>query len=164
MIALVAANDPKPKQTRNKKKIRKKRYKGNPENNSLKKAWQDPEYRAKHLARLKAGLPGAGRPPGVPDGMSQKTYLKLKAAADIKTQKVMKAMTKIFEADNDVAKKAIETAVNILNLPGAHQLRLQAAKTLLDFTQRKPVTASELNLKTAENFLDELASQEDNDK
>lgn len=156
--------EPKPKRKITKKKIRKMRYKGNPENAYFKRAWKDPEFAAKQRERLSKPIEGRGRVAGQPDGMRLKQFLKLKEAALVKKEKVLKAMAKKFEADNDIAQKALDTAVEILLLPGANQIRLQAAKTLLEYTQRKPVVANEVNLKTAEAFLDELAEEGDSDK
>jgi hypothetical protein len=73
------------------------------------------------------------------------------------------AERKIFEPDNDVAEKAIETCVKILSIPGEERTRLQAAKTLLEFTQKKPVAANEVTLKRAEEFLDAIAKDENID-
>lgn len=67
---------------------------------------------------------------------------------------------KVFEADNDKAKDAIEAAVQIMNQKGEDRTRLQAAKTILEFTQRKPVAASEVTLNKAEAFLDAIAKDE----
>ena len=63
-----------------------------------------------------------------------------------------------FIADNDKAHKALETVVAILEIPGASMLKLQAAKTLLEYTQKKPVTASAVTLATAESFLDSIVN------
>ena len=106
-----------------------------------------------------------GRPHGLPDGFSKKQYAPIKEAGLLKAKKVMAHMAANdkFIADNDVAHKAIGTAVEILCLQGAHQLRLQAAKVLLDFTQRKPVTVSETTLKTAEAFLDDIVNDSPTD-
>lgn len=132
----------------------------------MKKRFDDPEYKAKMLAIFsKKNKPGAGRPSGLPDGFSQKQYAPIKEAGLLKAKKVMELMAQNdkFIPDNEVAHKAIGTAVEILCLQGAHQLRLQAAKVLLDFTQRKPVTVSETTLKTAEAFLDDIVNDSPTD-
>lgn len=127
-----------------------------------KKRFEDPEYKAKMMAIFCAKKPNAGRTLGLPDGFSKKQYAPIKAAGLLKAKKVMEHMAQNdkFIADNEVAHKAIATAVEILCLEGAHQLRLQAAKVLLDFTQRKPVTVSETTLKTAEAFLDDIVAND----
>lgn len=124
--------------------------------------WADPIWAAKQRERLKKGNPGAGRPPGLPDGMRHHEFLKLKALADIKTQKVMAYMSRDtdFDPDNKIADAAIKVCVEILNLPGANTIRMAAAKTLLEYTQKKPQTASAITLKTAETFLDEIVAND----
>ena len=105
----------------------------------------------------------SGRIRGQPDGMPLKEFRELEASAKIKTKKVMEILSKHkeFEPDNKVANAAIEVAVEILNLPGNTSTRLAAAKTLLEYTQRKPVVANETTLKNAEAFLDDLIKDED---
>lgn len=61
---------------------------------------------------------------------------------------------KIFQADNDVAEESVKTLVEILRLPGAEKDRISAAKTLLEYTQRKPAAYSEVTLNKAESFLE----------
>lgn len=60
----------------------------------------------------------------------------------------------IFSADNDVANEAIHEVLVILRNPASAKDKLTAAKTLLEYTQRKPVAASELTLNKAEDFLE----------
>lgn len=71
----------------------------------------------------------------------------------------------IWKADNDVASKAMQTAIEImLSQEGSTQNRLSAAKTILDFTQTKPVVKNETTLKTAEEFLSSLMDEPDEPK
>jgi hypothetical protein len=68
----------------------------------------------------------------------------------------------LWKADNDVASKAMQTAIEImLSQEGTTQNRLAAAKTILDFTQTKPVVKNETTLKTAEEFLASIVDDED---
>jgi hypothetical protein len=147
--------------TRSKKKIR--RHK-DPTNfgDRIRALWADPVYAAKKREQLKT-MPRPGRPPGQPDGMRLTRFRKVKAKAAIKTQKVLAYMAKDteFDPDNKIAHEAIKTCVEILNLPGAATVRMQAAKVLLEYTQRKPQTANEVTLKTAETWLDEIVADEE---
>ena len=149
-----------PKRRYNKKKIvRHHRDKSKP--HPLKDLWADPVWRAWMIERIKA-CTTKGRVAGQPDGMKLPEFKRLKALAIIKTKKVMAAMAKTddFEPDNKIANAAIEACVDILNMPGALAARMSAAKTLLEFTQRKPQTASAITLKTAETFLDEIVAND----
>jgi predicted alpha/beta-hydrolase family hydrolase len=125
----------------------------------FKELWADPVWRAKQMLLLEGKR---GRTPGLPDGMRKPEFLKLKALAEIKTKKVLAAMAKTdeFEPDNKVANAAIEACVEVLNMPGSIVTRMQAAKTLLEYTQRKPQTASQVTLKTAEDFLDQIVADD----
>ena len=60
---------------------------------------------------------------------------------------------KIFEADNDVAEEAIFNVISVLRNPASTKDKLQAAKTLLEYTQKKPAASSEVTLNKAEAFL-----------
>jgi hypothetical protein len=136
------------------------------ENSVMAKIKADPVKYADYLAKKKAGIrKKPGRRAGVPDGFSEKQWPYQKRKARKRTQLIMKRMAerKIFEPDNDVAEKAIETCVKILSIPGEERTRLQAAKTLLEFTQKKPVAANEVTLKRAEEFLDAIAKDENID-
>jgi hypothetical protein len=108
---------------------------------------------------MRAGKNNSGRKPGVPDGISYKNWPYHRRKAKKRTEKIIKRMAelKIFEPDNNIAKQAIEETVKILSSPGEERTRLQAAKVLLEYTQRKPVTASEVTLNKAEALLDAIA-------
>lgn len=61
---------------------------------------------------------------------------------------------KMFAADNNVAEEALTEVISILRQPGHPKDKLAAAKTLLEYTQRKPVASSEVTLNQAETFLE----------
>lgn len=67
---------------------------------------------------------------------------------------------KIWVADNDRAEKAMSKAVEIMGLPGDERVRLSAAKMILEFTQRKPVAASEHTIHNAHAFLESVLAEE----
>lgn len=122
--------------------------------------------RAKRLAaRAAAQAAGVkvGRFPGQPDGMRKKEFIRLRDIGLEKTKKVMAYMAHNdkFIADNDKAFKALETAVEILEIPGQYVLKLQAAKVILEYTQKKPVAATAMTLTTAEAFLDDIYDKAD---
>jgi hypothetical protein len=107
-----------------------------------------------------------GRWPGQQDGVRLKEYLARLEVAKVKAERAIEIMAekKIWEADNDVASKAMQTAIEIMESQiGTTQNRLAAAKTILDFTQTKPVVKNETTLKTAEEFLSALIQDEVNE-
>ena len=105
----------------------------------------------------------SGRVTGQPDGIRKREWLKIVAKAEAKAEKVIKIMAdkKIWEADNDVAEKAMKTAITIMESASEVRLKLAASKTILDFVQTRPVTKSETTVKTAEEFLASVMAEED---
>ena len=127
-----------------------------------------PEMLAKRMEGLRKwreANPGKrGRPHGLQDGVGLKKYLKRLEVAKVKAERAIKVMAdeNLWKADNDVASKAMQTAIEImLSQEGTTQNRLAAAKTILDFTQTKPVVKNETTLKTAEEFLAALVEDTD---
>ena len=56
-----------------------------------------------------------------------------------------------------LAGKALTTAVEIMDIRGDDKNRLSAARLILDFTKTKPVTKVDVEVHTAEKFLDEIS-------
>lgn len=86
--------------------------------------------------------------------------------ADETAKKAIRIMAEknIWVADNDVAEKAMETAISVMeSAVGTTDTKLKAAKVILEFTQTKPVTKNETTLKSAEAFLEALMSEENNE-
>jgi len=124
-----------------------------------------PEMLAKRmegLRRFREAGGKAGRITGQPDGVRKRDWIKIVAKAEAKADKVIKAMAdkNIWEADNDVSSKAMKSAITIMETATEVRLKLAAAKTILDFTQTKPVVKSETTVKTAEEFLNSLIEEE----
>lgn len=97
-----------------------------------------------------------GRAQGQQDGVRKKDFLKRLAVAKVNAERAIKVMAdeNIWKADNDVASKAMQTAIEImLSQEGTTQSRLAASKVVLEYTQQKPISKSETTLKTAEEFL-----------
>ena len=102
---------------------------------------------------------------GQPDGVGIKAYRVMKAKAIETAEKAIRIMAdkKVWVAENDVAEKAMKTAIEIMeSTVGPTQHRLAAAKTILEFTQTKPVVKSENTIKSAEAFLEALMEEDVN--
>lgn len=120
--------------------------------------------RLEGLAKWRAANPHlVGRRKGHPDGIRLKDWLIIKEKASKKAERAVEIMAEkdIWVPDNDVAAKAMKAAIEVLEVPGEHRNRLAAAKTILDFTQTKPVVKSETTLKTAEEFLASIIEEDD---
>ena len=124
----------------------------------------DPLFVAK--AREKSlGSKVNGRPLGLPTGYDLKTFKRYQKRAGQEARRIIKYMKakSIFEADNHIAEEAVEEVLTILRNPASTKDKLAAAKTLLEYTQRKPVAASEMTLNNAESFLDSVLTDVKND-
>lgn len=65
---------------------------------------------------------------------------------------------------DDYARQAIETVLEVMNLENiAPKDRLAAAAKLLEYTMAKPAAESNVTVKKAEDFLAELAKDQDNE-
>ena len=74
--------------------------------------------------------------------------------------------TKGFEIPKqEFAKEAIVTAVEIMRREDIHPKdKLSAAKTVLEWTLSKPATEANVNVKTAESFLEDIAREMNQEK
>lgn len=65
----------------------------------------------------------------------------------------------VFKPDNDVAQESVRTLVEVIRTPNNIGDKIKAASKLLEFTQRKPVAASEVTLNKAEAFLEAVLQE-----
>jgi hypothetical protein len=78
-------------------------------------------------------------------------------------RKVKKDMENIEKAHPDIdgmAKEALEGALTVLRGPNSQQMKLAAAKLLLEFTKSKPVAKSEVSVNAAEAWLASLGKDD----
>jgi len=66
--------------------------------------------------------------------------------------------------ENEMAAKSLEAAFEMVTSNMAARDKLQAIRTVLEYTKQKPASKSDITLKTAEDFLDELAEHDDNER
>jgi hypothetical protein len=98
-----------------------------------------------------------GRTRGHVFGIRKKTFLRYQTDADRDARKIVKHMVdkKIWTPDNDISAEAMKELVTVLRHKGlTAKEKILAAKTVLEFTQRKPVQESDVNINTAEQFLE----------
>ena len=97
-----------------------------------------------------------GRKRGHLFGYKLKTLENKRKKAAREAKRLYKYMTdkKMFAADNNVAEEAMTEVLSLLRAPGHPRDKLAAAKTLLEYTQRKPVASNEVTINKAEAFLD----------
>lgn len=164
-MSTLESNAPKPKKQRAKSPPAKtpmpQRGPKRPENHRLTQLWKDPEWREKQLALLRGKIPGRGRPVGVPDGNRLKWLEPLREKAKEESKVIvekLKAM-EVFKPDNDVAEEAFKTLIETIRTPNSIKDKIAASAKLLEFTQKKPASASEVTLNKAEAFLEAVLKE-----
>lgn len=102
---------------------------------------ENPELAAAAEAKKRAN---AGRKPNQPDGLRAKEAEKLREQVKREAKIIVEKIAKDHNIDDQYAKEALETVVEIMRMPGDRDSKLRAAKTLLEFTKQKPVAKSEV--------------------
>jgi len=72
-------------------------------------------------------------------------------------------MSEKYNIEDEYAKTALETAVEVMKTPGENRERVAAARLVLDFTKSKPVAKNELSISKAEDFLASLVTDDEDD-
>lgn len=129
------------------------------EGRNLWKLWTDKRF-AEGVKR--------GRPKGATEGVLKTKREKLKVVAKAEAKIIVDYMqnTKGYEIPKlEFAKEAIVCAVEIMRREDIHPKdKLAAAKTVLEWTLSKPATEANVNVKTAESFLEDIAAEMAADK
>jgi hypothetical protein len=145
--------------------------------------WNDPETRPQMEAITRRASAKAGRTPGVADGYTKKQIAELRVGAEIKADRIISAMAKddedlspdeleavavlkaveaaerLVDDEKGTARAAMKEAIVMVLMPGNAQTKLQAIRTVLDYTKAKPASTTNTNLNAAEDFLAALASK-----
>ena len=104
-----------------------------------------------------------GRPRGVPDGYRKETIDPIRSKVKTEARKVVEIMAEQFNIEDEYAKTALETAVEVMKTPGENRERVAAARLVLDFTKSKPSAKSEVSISKAEDFLSSLMTDDEDD-
>lgn len=124
--------------------------------------------RQEHGSRNMAAVKASGREfsrRGVPDGFARRRegVESFTALAKHEAARIMTYLRKedlLVEPDNEIANDALKVAIELSRNPSVPpQLHLAAAKVVLEYTRAKPAQKSEVTLRTAESFLDDIASE-----
>lgn len=170
--------DVKPKRKRKRMKKRKSspRTKGvrtiSAASEALRTLWADPVRRAALLekrAQVRCDRAARGETQttraGVPDGMRKPKADVLWAKARVKAEKTMaelKTAGLLNDAD-EMASEALQEALTVMRSPSTKQVKLQAAKLVLEYTKAKPAAKSEITVNKAEEWLAAVTADADND-
>ena len=147
---------------------------------ALRKKWQDPEYRAKQLALIcKTRAQGKRFRNGIPDGMRREEAEQLWAQARLKAEFLMSEFEKEemaeFPAASDIekeqalrdgtyteeemARQTLKEAFVMALSPLTHStVKMQAMRTILEYTKAKPAQKTDLRLNSAEAWLAEVVA------
>jgi len=120
-----------------------------------------PEGRAKRLEWSTKPRKNAGRPQGVPDGHTKESIKPIRKAAKIYAEKAVKIMSEKFNIEDEYQKEALKTAVEVMRIDGQAREKLAAARLVLDFTKSKPATKSDVTISAAEDFLNAVMNDEE---
>lgn len=122
-----------------------------------------PEQRSEYSKRLAAQKkgPSGGRKKGVPFALTSAQYEARLAEQTPIVKRIMKKMADNGQLPDDPrAVEALEQSMIVLRTQEDAKTKLAAARLVLDFTKAKPTTKHEVTVKTAEDYLDELADEE----
>lgn len=100
----------------------------------------------------------------MPDGYRKETIEPIRHEVKAEAKKVVKIMASKYNIEDEYAKAALETAVEVMKTPGENRERVAAARLVLDFCKSKPVAKNELSISKAEDFLASLAADADDEE
>ena len=127
-----------------------------PKKNYFATLMETPEGRALRQEWSTKPRKNAGRPKGVPDGYRKETIEPIRQRVKAEAKEVVRIMSEQYNIEDDYAKAALETAVEVMREPGNNRERVAAARLVLDFTKSKPATKNEVAISKAEDFLASL--------
>ena len=99
----------------------------------------------------------------MPDGYRKEIIEPIRSKVKTEARKVVEIMAEQFNIEDEYAKTALETAVEVMKTPGENRERVAAARLVLDFTKSKPSAKSEVSISKAEDFLASLMIPDDED-
>ena len=130
-----------------------------PKNNYFSTLMQTPEGRELRRQWSLKKRKNAGRPKGTPDGLRKEQADAMRAKIKKEAVKVVEIMAEKAGIEDEYAKEALGTAVEVMRMQGKTRERLSAARLILDFTKQKPVAKSEVAVAKAEDFLASLLAE-----
>ena len=99
----------------------------------------------------------------MPDGYRKEIIEPIRQEIQAEAKEVVRIMSEKYNIEDEYAKAALETAVEVMKCPGENRERVAAARLVLDFTKSKPSAKSEVSISKAEDFLASLMIPDDED-
>ena len=132
-----------------------------PKNNYFANLMKTPEGRALRREWSTRPRKNAGRPRGVPDGYRKEQIEPIRKRVKAESKRIVKIMAEQYNIEDEYAKAALETAVEVMRMVGDNRERVAAARLVLDFTKQKPASKNEVAISKAEDFLASLVEDDD---
>jgi hypothetical protein len=157
---------PPPKPEKPKRKRERQGYHGTPrEAYFARLKREDPEKLAEISSRASRSPARREKratiPPGTPLGFTMHEWALRKDEARKIAHRIFKLMDKEGALpENPIAREAMKTALEMLAEDNSSKDKLAIIRTLLEYNLAKPAATQNVNIKTAEDFLDELASED----
>lgn len=131
----------------------------------MKALWADPVWAAQMREKRRVQDRSKISRIGVPDGMRKHTAEKLWAKARKSASKTMTELKKAgaLEGMDPRVEEALEAAMSTMRSPQRQEIKLAAARLVLDFLKSKPATKTDLTVNKAEQWLADLASDDEQD-
>jgi hypothetical protein len=102
----------------------------------------------------------AARPKGAPPHMTKRQWAIVLDEAHKLARKIMNKLDEEGALpENKIAREAMQQAITMLASDISSKDKLSVIRTLLEYNMAKPAATSNLNIKTAEDFLDDLADK-----
>jgi hypothetical protein len=98
---------------------------------------------------------------GVPDGMRREEAEQMWVIAKKKAKEDMAKLEKagLIDPTDEHAREAMQSTLEVMRSPMNQQIRLQAARQVLEWTRAKPATKTEMTVNAAEAWLASLAEE-----
>lgn len=140
----------------------------------MKALWASDEGKAKMAARdastasIRAADPQKFSRANIPNGMTRESVAPLLAEARLRADRFIQKMKDedilpvivIPDSDEAKAEAALGEAYAMAIGPGEKQIKLAAARTVLEWTRAKPASKSTINVNTSEDWLAAIAADD----
>lgn len=105
------------------------------------------------------------RPPGTPTGLTEWEFAPVLIQARKEAQRIFNIMDQDGILPEDpLAREALLEVLTLMRLPGDKQLKHQLARTILEYWLAKPTTKQDVTVRSAEDWLDEIAAEQVGDE
>lgn len=106
-----------------------------------------------------------GIPLSIPKGWTVRDMIVVKEMAKEHTQRMINIMAETgVLPDDEGAQEAMGTVLGIMRKSMSQDMKLKAARTVLEYTKSKPTAKHDHTIRSAEDFLDDLANQENDEE